>query len=129
PCVIRSESRRAGIARLGLADFQRLTVDVAAVQAGDGRATFVHAAEFDEAEAFRCAVRTIGGDVGRNDLPVREGEIVELRIGDLFGEISHMQFHWSSCGRAASSLAKAPAIKTCRSREEKLRGVSPEVLT
>src|SRR5947209_4819419 len=108
PVPLGSGSRRGRVARLGLADLQGLPVDVAAVQSGDRRATFVGAAEFDEAEAFRLAAGALSGDVRRDDLPVGNGEIVELRIGDLFGEISHMQFHWSSWPAGpAGSLARA----------------------
>src|SRR5258707_15755880 len=105
----RSDSRRGRIARLGLADLQRLTVDVAAVQSGDRRAPFVRGAELDEAEALRVAARPFAGNVGRNDFSVRDGEIVELRVCNLFGEISHMQFHWSS--RPAGPAVLSPTSR------------------
>src|SRR5205807_7820251 len=84
----------AGVfARLGLVDFQRLPVDVAAIEAGDRGVRFVVGGEFHEAEALRLAAGTLGGDVRRDELPVRRGEIVELRIVDLLGEISYVHYH------------------------------------
>jgi hypothetical protein len=66
----RSALRRAGFfARLGFADLERLSVDVAAVETGDRRTPFVSIAVFDEAEALRLAARALGGDICRDELP------------------------------------------------------------
>src|SRR5205823_7952167 len=84
----------AGVfARLRLVDFQRLPVDLAAIEAGDRRVRFAVRGELDEAEALRLAAGALGGDVRRDELSVRRREIVELRIVDLLGEISYVHFH------------------------------------
>src|SRR5689334_6465208 len=94
--------RRSGVrfgllfAGFGFVDFQHLSVDVATVEAGDCGARFVGIAELDEAEALRLAARLFGGDIRRDEFSIRNREIVELRIGDLFGEISYVNFHWCS---------------------------------
>src|ERR1044072_8653125 len=98
--------RRALFARFGFADLQGLPVHVAPVEAGDRGPPFVGAAELEKAESFRIAVRALGDHVRRNGLAVRQREVVELRISNLFGEISHVEFHWSSWpARPAVSLA------------------------
>src|SRR4051812_44207032 len=95
---------RSVFARLGLVDLERLAVHVAAVETGDRRARFVGVAELDEAEALRLTARTLGGDVCRHQRAVRRGEVAELRIGDLLGEISYIQFHLKLlAGRAGRS--------------------------
>src|SRR6266542_1213373 len=87
------ESETRVFLRSRFVDLQGLPVDVAAVEAGDGRARFVGIAELDEAEALRLAAALFGGHVGRDDRAERRGEIVELGIGDLLGEISYVKFH------------------------------------
>src|SRR5688572_9370484 len=104
---VRSVLRRGGFfARLGLVDLERLSVHIAAVEAGDRGIAFFGGAELDEAEALGRAADPLGGDVRRDELAVRRGEVGELRGADLFGEISYVQFHFEApAGRAGPSLA------------------------
>src|SRR5215212_5784479 len=89
----RSAGRRGVFARLRLVVLQYLAMHVAAVETGDGGAGLVGVGELDEAEALRFTAGTLGGHIRRNELAVRHGEVVQLRIGDLLGEIAYIQFH------------------------------------
>src|SRR5947209_8660031 len=92
--VVRRVSEAAGVfTRPGFVDLEGLAVHIAAVETGDRGFRLVVGAELDEAEALRLAAATLGGDVRRNRLSVRCGELVELCVRDLFGEISHVEFH------------------------------------
>src|SRR5437763_3425719 len=126
----RGSAREAGVfARLGLVDLQRLTVDVAAIEAGDRRVRFRVGAELHEAEALRLAAGALGGDVRGDDFAVRHREIVELGVGDLLGEISYVHFHLKLLAglnrRSSVSARTAGALR----KIERLRRVSPEDLT
>src|SRR3954468_17942517 len=114
-------------ARLRFVDLQRLAVDVAAIERGDGGAGLIVVTEVDEAETLRLSRLALDGDIGRDQRTEWDGQIVELRIGHLLGEITHVEFHF---GAPARPQPAALPTRILPDREiGKLRGVSPEVLT
>jgi hypothetical protein len=82
-------------------------------------------AEFHKAEALRRAAGALGGDVGGDEGAERNGQIVELRVRDLLGEIAYVQFHWKLLPAMPAVLRHTYSVK----ENWRLRGVSPEVLT
>src|ERR1700754_2854582 len=96
PSHLRQQSsvaRRAFFTRTGLVHFEGLSVYLAAVEAGDRRTRFVVASVLDEAKTLRLTARALGRDLRRDRRSIGNGELIELRIGDLSGEISHVEFH------------------------------------
>src|SRR5688500_9297372 len=82
-------------ARPSLAQLEGLTAEVLAVQTGDDGFGLVRVGELGEAEAPRNAIRPLD-DLERRRRSERSEQVFQLRIGDVLGQISDVQFHGCS---------------------------------
>jgi hypothetical protein len=79
--------------RVSFIDLENAAFDFLTVETLDRGVGFVSAAELHEAETLRLSGRPVLGNAGGVSFPKRNNEIVELRVGHGFREISQIDLH------------------------------------
>src|SRR5262249_28712055 len=85
PAAAVAAGARPRLAGLGLVDGQGATLQLRAVQSGDGRVAAL--AHLDEAEAARAAGGAVGGDLGAGHVAVLGEPAAQVIRGGFVGEV------------------------------------------